>query len=65
MSDTDLTDLCRRIAAEHAEGLAGVQTHAPHRADPLAVVGRLDAYGEVLQNLAPDVAEDVKEGSPR
>jgi len=65
MSDTDLTDLCTQIATEHAEGLAGVQAHAPHRADPLALVGRLHAYGEALQDLAADVAEDVKEGSPR
>ena len=59
MSDADLADLCRRIAAEHADRVAA------NGADPLALVGRLDAYGEAIQNLSADVAEDVKEESPR
>jgi hypothetical protein len=65
MSDADLTDLCRQIAAEHAERVVGGAMSVASGFDPLALVGRLDAYGEAIQDLSADVAEEVKEESPR
>ena len=59
MSDADLADLCRRIAAEHADRVAA------NGADPLALVWRLHAYGEAIQDLSADIADEVKEKSPR
>ena len=65
MSDADLTDLCSQIAAEHADRVAGGAARSANGADPLALVGRLDAYGEAIQDLSADIADEVKEESPR
>jgi hypothetical protein len=65
MSDADLTDLCRQIAAEHAGRVAGGVTPAATGTDPLALVGSLDAYADAIKDLSAGVAEDVKEESPR
>ena len=59
MSDADLADLCRRIAAEQADRVAA------NGADPLALVGRLDAYGEAIQDLSADIADEITKESPR
>jgi len=59
MSDADLAALCRQIAAEHADRVAA------NEADPLALVGRLDAYGQAIRDLSADVADEVKEEWPR
>jgi len=59
MSDADLADLCRQIAAEHADRVAA------NGAGPLALVRRLDAYGEAIQDLSADIADEVKDESPR
>jgi hypothetical protein len=63
MSDTDLTDLCRQIAAEHADRVAGRPAPVANEADPLALVARLDAYASALRDLADEV--DANEVSPR
>jgi hypothetical protein len=63
MSDADLTDLCTQIAAEHAERFAEGATSVAKGVDPLALVGRLDAYGQALRVLSDEVA--AKEESPR
>jgi hypothetical protein len=63
MSDADLTDLCRQIAAEHAERRAGEHTQAPFGADPLALIGRLGDYTQALGDLSDEV--EAKEESPR
>lgn len=65
MSDADLTDLCRQIAAEHADRIAGGAAPSANGADPLALVRRLNAYGEAVQGLSTDIADEVKEESPR
>jgi hypothetical protein len=65
MSDADLTDLCRQIATEHAERVVGGAARSANGADPLALVGRLDAYGEAVQGLSTDIADQVKEESRR
>jgi hypothetical protein len=59
MSDADLTDLCRKIVAEHADRVAA------NGADPLAIVGGLDAYAEAIQDLSANIADEVKDESPR
>jgi hypothetical protein len=59
MSDADLTGLCRQIAAEHADRVAA------NGADPPALVGRLDAYAEAIQDLSAELAGEVKDESPR
>jgi hypothetical protein len=63
MSETDLTDLCRRIVAEHADRVAGGAAPAANGADPLALVRRLDAYAQALRDLSGDFK--AKEESPR
>ena len=63
MSDADLSDLCRQIAAEHADQVAGGAAPAANGTDPLALVGRLDAYASALRDLADEV--DANEVSPR
>ena len=63
MSDADLTDLCRQIAAEHADRVAGGAAPAANGADPLALVGRLDAYARALRDLSDEV--EANEESPR
>ena len=55
MSDAYLTDLCRRIAAEHADRAVGGAAPSANRADPLALVGRLDAYAGALRDLSDEV----------
>jgi hypothetical protein len=65
MSDADLTDLCRQIAAEYAHRVAGRAGSSANGADPLALVGRLNAYGEAIQDLSADIADEVKEEWPR
>jgi hypothetical protein len=55
MSDAHLTDLCRQIAAEHADGVAGGAAPAADGADPLALVRRLDAYAGALRDLSDEV----------
>ena len=57
MSGTDLSDLCRQIAAEHADRVAA------NGADPLALIGRLDDYARALRDLSDDVA--ARDESPR
>ena len=54
MSDADLTDLCRQIAAEHADRVAGGAAPAANGADPLALIGRLDDYAQALRDLSDD-----------
>jgi hypothetical protein len=63
MSGTDLSDLCRQIAAEHAERVAGGAAPAANGGDPLALIGRLDDYAQVLRDLSDEVA--ATEESPR
>jgi hypothetical protein len=63
MSGQDLGDLCRQIAAEHANRVAGGVAPAPNGADPLALVGMLDDYGQALRGLSDEVKAD--EESPR
>jgi hypothetical protein len=63
MSDADLTDLCRQIAAEHADGVAGGMAPAADGADPLALIGGLDAYADAIQDLSAEFAEHVREES--
>jgi hypothetical protein len=65
MSDADLTDLCRQIATEHAERVVGGAARSANGADPLALAGRLNAYGDAIQDLSAEVADEVKEESPR
>ena len=65
MSDPNLTDLCRQIAAEHAERVAGGAMSVANGFDPLALVRRLNAYGEAVQGLSTDIADEVEEESPR
>jgi hypothetical protein len=65
MSDPDLTDLRRQIAAKHADRVAGGATSAAHGADPFALVGRLHAYAKAIHDLSADIADEVKEESPR
>ncbi len=65
MTEQNLGDLCRQIAAEHAGLGAGVQTPAAFGPDPLALIGRLDAYAEAIRDLSADVVDDVNEGPPR
>jgi hypothetical protein len=63
MSDADLTDLCRQIAAEHADRVAGGAASAANGADPLPLVGRLDDYARALRNLSDEVEANAE--SPR
>lgn len=65
MSDAELTDLCRQIAAEHAERVVEGAARSANGADPLALFGRLDTYAEALRNASEAVVDDVKEESPR
>ena len=65
MSSRDLIDLCRQIAAEHADRLGGRQAPTACGSDPLALIGRLDGFGTTLKDLSDDVADQVKEESPR
>jgi hypothetical protein len=62
MSDTDLTDLCTQIAAEHADRVAGRAAPTANGADPLALAGRLDAYASALRDLSDGV--DASEVAP-
>jgi hypothetical protein len=55
MSDADLTDLCRQIAAEHAVRLAGGAASAANGGDPLALLARLDAYAGALRDLSDEI----------
>jgi hypothetical protein len=55
MSGQDLVDLCRQIAAEHADRVAGGAVPAANGADPLALVGRLGAYAGALRDLSDEV----------
>jgi hypothetical protein len=55
VSDRDLGDLCRQIAAEHADRVAGGLAPAASGGDPLALVGRLDDYGQALRDLSDEV----------
>jgi hypothetical protein len=55
MSDGDLTDLCRQIAAEHAERVAGGAVPAANGVDPLALVRTLDDYAGALRNLSDEL----------
>jgi hypothetical protein len=61
MSDQDLGDVCRQIAAEHADRAAGGRARAAFGADPLALIGRLDAYAEALRDVSEGVADEAKE----
>jgi hypothetical protein len=63
MSGTDLSDLCRQIAAEHAERVAGGAASAANGADPLALIGGLDAYADAILDLSAEFAEHVSEES--
>jgi len=65
MSGQDLSDLCRQIAAEHADRLAGGAEPAANTADPLTLIRRLDVYAEAIQDLSAGVADEVKEEPPR
>jgi hypothetical protein len=55
MSDADLTDLCKQIAAEHADGVSGRAAPAASGGDPLALVGQLDAHAGALRDLSDEV----------
>ena len=62
MSGQDVDDVCRQIAAEHADRVARGQAPAAFGADPLALIGRLDGYAEAIHDLSedlPDAAEDL------
>jgi hypothetical protein len=63
MSDANLTDLCRQIAAEHADRVAGGMVPGANAGDPLAVVGSLDDYAQALRDLSDEVKGE--EESPR
>ena len=63
MSGADLSDLCRQIAAEHADRVSGGAAPAANGADPLALIGRLDDYARALRNLSDEVA--ARDESPR
>ena len=65
MSDADLTALCRQIAAEHADSVVGGAAPSANGADPVVLVGRLNAYGEAIQDLSADIADEVEEEAPR
>ena len=65
MSGQDLGDVCRQIAAEHAERVVGGQAPAACGADPLALIGRLDAYADALHDLSEGVPDEAREDSPR
>jgi hypothetical protein len=55
MSDAYLTDLCRRIAAEHADRAVGGAAPSANRADPLALIETLDDYAQALRDLSDQV----------
>jgi DNA-binding winged helix-turn-helix (wHTH) protein len=63
MSDAYLTDLCRQIAAEHADRVVGGAAPSANGADPLALIGRLDDYAQALRDLSDQVT--ASEESPR
>jgi hypothetical protein len=63
MSGQDLSDLCRQIAAEQADRVAGEVARAANGGDPLALVGRLDDYAQALRDLSDEVK--AEEESPR
>ena len=65
MSGHDLGDVCRQIAAEHADQVAGVQAPVGFGADPLALIAGVDAYAEALQNLSAAVMDEADEESGR
>jgi hypothetical protein len=65
MNGQDLGDVCRQIAAEHANRIAGGEAPAAFGADPVALIGRLDAYAEALRDVSEGVADEVKEEPPR
>jgi hypothetical protein len=55
MSDPDLTDLCRQIAGDHADRVAGGPAPAASGADPVGLIGRLDDYAQALRGLSDEV----------
>ncbi len=65
MSGHDLGDVCRQIAAEYADRVAGGQAPAAVGADPLTLIGRLDAYAEALHDLSEGLADEAGEDSSR
>lgn len=65
MSGQDLGDVCRQIAAEHADRLIRGEAPGAGGSDPLALLGRLDAYSEALHDLSEAVPVDGRKDSPR
>jgi hypothetical protein len=65
MSGEDLSDVCRQIAAEHADRLIRGEARGAGASDPLALIGRLDAYADVLRDLSEAVPVEGRKDSPR
>jgi hypothetical protein len=65
MSDHDLGDVCRQIAAEHAARVTRGDGPGAFGSDPLALIGRLDAYADALHDLSAGVPDEASEDPSR
>ena len=63
MSGQDVGDVCRQIAAEHADRVARGQAPAAFGGDALAMIGRLDGYAEALHDLSEDLRDATEDSS--
>jgi len=65
MSGQELSDVCRQIAAEQADRLIRAEAPGAGGSDPVALIGRLDAYADAFHELSDGVLDEASEDPSR